>query len=146
VLSPTLVEPTSQTQKCPYSYPFHRPSAVEVPPLYEQLRATDPVAKVTLPSGDEGYVVSCHDDAKLVLSDLRFSRAATAELGAPKRTHITPPPGSLFTMHPPEHTRLLPSSRRSSPTAASATCGHEYSRSPTICWTRWWLLSERACR
>ncbi|EWC64617.1 putative cytochrome P450 hydroxylase [Actinokineospora spheciospongiae] len=92
--------------KCPYAYPFHRPSAIEVPPLYEKLREEDPVAKVSLPSGDEGYVVSRYEDAKLVLSDLRFSRAATVEPGAPKLTHVTPPPNSLFTLDPPEHTRL----------------------------------------
>jgi cytochrome P450 len=93
-------------QQCPYQYPFDRPSAVEVPPIYDRLRAEEPVAKVALPSGDEGYIVSRYEDAKVVLSDHRFSRAATTDPGAPKLTHITPPPGSLFTMDPPDHTRL----------------------------------------
>src|SRR6266568_1114997 len=95
-----------QQGKCPYEYPFHRPSAVEVPPIYERLREDEPVAKVSLPSGDEGYIVSRYDDARVVLSDHRFSRAATTNPDAPKLTHITPPPGSLFTMDPTEHTRL----------------------------------------
>ncbi|WP_197523165.1 cytochrome P450 [Actinokineospora pegani] len=101
-----VAEAAPPAGKCPYSYPFHRPSAVEIPPLYDKLRADEPVAKVSLPSGDEGYIVSRYDDAKVVLSDLRFSRAATVEPGAPKLTHVPMPPNSLFTLDPPEHTRL----------------------------------------
>jgi cytochrome P450 len=97
---------TNQEHACPHRYPFDRPSAVQVPPIYERLRVDEPVAKVSLPSGDEGYIVSRYEDAKFVLSDNRFSRAATTDPNAPKLTHITPPPGSLFTLDPPEHTRL----------------------------------------
>ncbi|GAA3127051.1 cytochrome P450 [Streptomyces rectiviolaceus] len=90
-----------------HQYPFHRPSAVEVPPLYEELRAKCPVAHVGLPSGDEGYVVSRHEDVRTVLADPRFSRAATVEPGAPRLSASAPPmAGGLFTMDPPEHTRL----------------------------------------
>ncbi|WP_367045420.1 cytochrome P450 [Streptomyces sp. Je 1-332] len=90
-----------------HEYPFHRPSAVEVPPLYEELRAQCPVARVGLPSGDEGYVVSRHEDVRTVLADPRFSRAATVEPGAPRLSASAPPmAGGLFTMDPPEHTRL----------------------------------------
>ncbi|MFI2378451.1 cytochrome P450 [Streptomyces sp. NPDC018964] len=87
-------------------YPFHRPSAVEVPPVYEELRAKCPVARVQLPSGDEGFVVSRYEDARTVLADLRFSRAAMLAEGAPRLTAAPPMPGSLFTMDPPEHTRV----------------------------------------
>ncbi|MQT03603.1 cytochrome P450 [Streptomyces jumonjinensis] len=87
-------------------YPFPRPSAVEVPPVYEKLRGECPVAKVRLPSGDDGYVVSRYDDVRTVLSDLRFSRAAMLDEGAPRLTAAPPMGGSLFTMDPPEHTRL----------------------------------------
>ncbi|WP_236245754.1 cytochrome P450 [Streptomyces sp. CC210A] len=87
-------------------YPFHRPSAVEVPPVYEELRATCPVAHVRLPSGDEGYVVTRYDDVRTVLADPRFSRAATIDPDAPQLTGTPPVPGSLFTTDAPEHTRL----------------------------------------
>ncbi|MGW0826304.1 cytochrome P450 [Streptomyces sp. NPDC002845] len=89
-----------------YQYPFHRPSAVQVPPVYEELRAKCPVAKVQLPSGDDGYVVSRYEDVRTVLADPRFSRAAMLAEGAPRLTAAPPMPGSLFTMDPPEHTRL----------------------------------------
>lgn len=87
-------------------YPFHRPSATEPPPVYHELRAQCPVAKVRFPSGDEGYLVSRYEDVYTVLADPRFSRAATVAPDAPKLTATQPIPGSLFTMDPPEHTRL----------------------------------------
>ncbi|MFD6167385.1 cytochrome P450 [Streptomyces coeruleorubidus] len=88
------------------SYPFPRPSAVEIPRVYSELRDTCPVAHVRLPSGDEGYVVTRYDDVRTVLADARFSRAATVEPGAPQLSKSPPLAGGLFTMDPPEHTRL----------------------------------------
>lgn len=87
-------------------YPFHRASAVEVPRVYEELRAKCPVAHVRLPSGDEGYVVTRYDDVRTVLADARFSREATISPEAPQLTATPPVPGSLFTTDAPQHTRL----------------------------------------
>ncbi|HEY3717347.1 MAG TPA: cytochrome P450 [Jatrophihabitantaceae bacterium] len=89
-----------------YEYPFHRPSATELPPLYRELRSQCPVASVRFPSGDPGFVASRHADARTVLADPRFSRAATLDPDAPKLSDLPVVPGSLFSMDPPEHTRL----------------------------------------
>lgn len=96
----------SETDRPVLDYPFHRPSAVEVPPVYEELRGKCPVAHVRLPTGDEGYVVTRYDDVRTVLADDRFSRAATISPEAPQLTPTPPVPGSLFTTDAPEHTRL----------------------------------------
>ncbi|MDR3080605.1 MAG: cytochrome P450, partial [Streptomyces sp.] len=89
------------------SYPFHRPSAVEIPRVYGELREQCPVAHVRLPSGDTGYIVTRYDDVRTVLADGVFSRAATVAPGAPQLSKTTPPlAGGLFTMDPPEHTDL----------------------------------------
>ncbi|MEV8361726.1 cytochrome P450 [Streptomyces niveus] len=96
----------SETDRPVLEYPFHRPSAVEVPPVYEELRGKCPVAHVRLPTGDEGYVVTRYDDVRTVLADARFSRAATISPDAPQLTPTPPVPGSLFTTDAPEHTRL----------------------------------------
>lgn len=88
------------------TYPPHRPSAVEVPPVYGELRAECPVAHVALPSGDKGFLVSRYEDVRTVLGDPRFSRAATVHPDAPKLTAVPFEAGGLFTMDPPEHTRL----------------------------------------
>ncbi|AQU68939.1 cytochrome P450 [Streptomyces niveus] len=96
----------SETDRPVLEYPFHRPSAVEVPTVYEELRGKCPVAHVRLPTGDEGYVVTRYDDVRTVLADARFSRAATISPEAPQLTPTPPVPGSLFTTDAPEHTRL----------------------------------------
>lgn len=90
--------------RCPY--PFHRETAVDIPAVYEELRAQCPVRAVTLPSGDPGYVVTRYEDVKVALSDERFSRAAMLDEGAPKLTSVTFPAGTLFSTDPPEHTRI----------------------------------------
>jgi nocardicin N-oxygenase len=77
-----------------------------VPPAYAGLRARCPVSRVTLPSGDEGYLVTRHEDVRTVLGDPRFSRAATVRPGAPRLTAVPFEQNGLFTMDPPEHTRL----------------------------------------
>ncbi|GGO89015.1 cytochrome P450 [Wenjunlia tyrosinilytica] len=87
-------------------YPFDRASSTEPPAVYEELRAQEPVARVVFPSGDEGYVVSRYEDVRTVLGDARFSRAATVRPDAPRLTTVRFESGGLFTMDPPEHTRL----------------------------------------
>ncbi|MFI0822566.1 cytochrome P450 [Streptomyces sp. NPDC021098] len=101
----TAHEP-SATDGPALSYPFHRPSAIEIPPVYAELRDKCPVAHVRLPSGDTGYVVSRYDDVRTVLADGAYSRAATVAPGAPQLSKTPPLAGGLFTMDPPEHTRL----------------------------------------
>ncbi|WP_244809607.1 cytochrome P450 [Streptomyces sp. So13.3] len=88
------------------TYPPPRPSATQVPPAYEELRAGCPVARVTLPSGDPGYLVSRYEDVREVLGGADFSRAATVLPEAPKLTAMPFDAGGLFTLDPPEHTRL----------------------------------------
>jgi cytochrome P450 len=88
------------------AYPFHRPSALDPSPDYARLRATCPVASVTMPSGDQGYLVCTYDEVRTVLSDPRFSRAATLEPGAPRLGKAPQRFKSLLNMDPPEHSRV----------------------------------------
>ncbi|MBO8193169.1 cytochrome P450 [Streptomyces oryzae] len=96
----------SATRAAAPAYPPPRRSATEVPDAYAVLRAEEPVAEVTLPSGDTGHLVSRYDDVRAVLADPRCSRAATVRPEAPKLTAVPFDAGGLFTMDPPEHTRL----------------------------------------
>lgn len=88
------------------TYPPPRRSATDVPEEYRTLRAEDPVAHVTMPSGDPAFLVSRHEDVRTVLADPRCSRAATVLPGSPKLTAVPFDAGGLFTMDPPDHTRL----------------------------------------
>ena len=66
-------------------YPIPSPSALEPPAQWTELRQQCPVARVTLPSGDEASLLTRYDDVKKVLSDNRFSRL----LNAPGAARLT---------------------------------------------------------
>ncbi|MDT0466354.1 cytochrome P450 [Streptomyces gibsoniae] len=69
----------------PLPYPFAAPTALQVPPEWSELRQTCPIARVTLPSGDEAALLTRYEDVRSVLADPRFTR----ELSAPGAARIT---------------------------------------------------------
>ncbi|MFE1954683.1 MULTISPECIES: cytochrome P450 [Streptomyces] len=87
-------------------YPFARASALEPCPHYARLRAESPVQRVRMPSGDPAYLVTTYEDVRTVLSDARFSRAATTNPDAPRMGKATQNFRSLLNMDAPEHTRV----------------------------------------
>lgn len=66
-------------------YPLARPAALEPPEEWATLRARCPVARVTMPSGDEASLLTRYADVRQVLSDPRFGR----RLDAPDAARIT---------------------------------------------------------
>ena len=90
-----------------YRYGFDTPNRLELTPLYATLRSEEPVARVELPFGEEGWLVTRYASVKTVLADQRFSR--TAVLAARERTPRSSPlplKSNPLTVDPPEHTRL----------------------------------------
>ncbi|MGW2487875.1 cytochrome P450 [Streptomyces sp. NPDC001606] len=87
-------------------YPFERPTALEPCPHYKRLRESCPVADIRMPSGDHAFLVTDYDAVRTVLSDARFSRAATARPGAPRIGTEPQNAKNLLSMDPPEHTRV----------------------------------------
>ena len=55
-------------------YPLERPTALEPPTEWVDLRSRCPVARVGLPSGDDAYLITRYADVRQVLSDPRFGR------------------------------------------------------------------------
>lgn len=62
--------------------PLPVPAALEPPPMWAELRQQCPVARVTLPSGDEAVLVTRYDDVRSALTDPRLTREGLAEPGA----------------------------------------------------------------
>ncbi|MGW7577274.1 cytochrome P450 [Streptomyces sp. NPDC054765] len=60
-------------------YPIPGGTALGPPAEWGQLRETCPVARVTLPSGDEASLLTRYDDVKQVLADPRFTRLLNAD-------------------------------------------------------------------
>ena len=87
-------------------FPFATKDPVEPPVEYAMLLEDEPVARVTIPTGDQVWLVTKHEDVRRVLSDQRFSREAITAPGAPRLLPIAQGSKSIFVMDPPAHTRL----------------------------------------
>ncbi len=61
------------------SYPLSRPAALEPSAEWAELRQQCPVARVTLPSGDEASLLTRYEDVKQTLSDPRCTRRLDAD-------------------------------------------------------------------
>lgn len=91
-----------------YRYGHGDPDRLEPTPLYARLRSEDPVARVTTPYGDDGWLVTRHESVKVVLHDARFSRraAVAAHDRLPRTSAHVPKVNPLSATDPPEHSRL----------------------------------------
>lgn len=88
-------------------YPFGEPVRLDMDPLFARLRREEPVCRVELPYGGQGWLVTRYDDVRTVLADPRFSRAVTVDReDIPRATPAPARPDSLLSMDPPEHSRL----------------------------------------
>ncbi|MGW0180577.1 cytochrome P450 [Nocardia sp. NPDC003345] len=88
-------------------FPFGEPVRLDMDPLFARLRREEPVSRVELPYGGEGWLVTRYEDVKLVLADPRFSRAVTVDReDVPRATPAPARADSLLSMDPPEHSRL----------------------------------------
>ena len=94
------------TSQEPRNYPFGEADRLELDPIYEELRRTEPVARVRLPYGGDAWLVTKYDDVKTVFSDLRFSRAAVLGQDVPRAVPMIQDRQSILSMDPPEHGRL----------------------------------------
>ncbi len=87
------------------SYPFGPIHGLAIDPMYFWLQEHEPLARVTLPYGEEGWLLTRYDDVRTVLGDARFSLAQAAVRDVPR---LTPQRyGAILTdQDPPDHTRL----------------------------------------
>jgi nocardicin N-oxygenase len=91
-----------------YRYGFDPSHRLDPTPLYSTLRSEEPVARVTLPHGEDGWLVTRHESVKTVLKDPRFSRAAVVAAGEriPRATEFVPLIDLMSSLDPPDHTKL----------------------------------------
>ena len=92
------------TRSEPLSYPLNRADTLELDERYTQLLA-EPMVRVKLAYGDEAWLASRYDDARLVLGDARFSRVQPEGRDEP-RLGERQVGGGMLSMDPPEQTRI----------------------------------------
>jgi cytochrome P450 len=89
-------------------FPTAERPGLDPDPLLAELRERAPVARVQYPYGEECWLVTRYDDVKAVLTDTRFSRAATIGADVPRNSpvNLQSQSGSIAAMDPPDHVRL----------------------------------------
>ncbi|WP_077191682.1 cytochrome P450 [Streptomyces lydicus] len=89
----------------PLSYPFNVPESLELADEYERARNRSGLLKVRMAYGEPAWLVTRYAEARFVLGDQRFSRAASALHDEPRQSEGRRTSGILG-MDPPDHTRL----------------------------------------
>ncbi|MFS8100161.1 cytochrome P450 [Lentzea alba] len=76
-------------------------------PEYAGFRASQPLVRLPAAGGGRCWVATTHESVRVVLDDVRFSRAASYEPTAPTFPGLfQAPPGMIISLDPPDHTRL----------------------------------------
>ncbi|GAB7028638.1 cytochrome P450 [Streptomyces sp. NPDC021749] len=88
------------------AYPFGPIHRLDVDPTLVEICGEQPVLRVRLPFGGEGWLVTRHADVRTVLADPRFSRAAAVGDHVPRTVAVGLPRTSMLSMDPPDHSRL----------------------------------------
>ncbi|GHG61713.1 cytochrome P450 [Streptomyces griseocarneus] len=89
----------------PTAYPFNEATGLALSGQYDEVRRSEGLTRVRLPYGEPAWLVTRYADAKLVLGDRRFSRAAAAAHDEPRQAPGRADSG-ILAMDPPDHTRL----------------------------------------
>jgi nocardicin N-oxygenase len=87
-------------------FPFSDPEGLVIDPQFAALRENEPVARIALPYGGDGWLLTRYDDNRALLTDRRFSRAAAVGPGVPRLTVEPAGEAALAMTDPPDHSRL----------------------------------------
>ncbi len=87
-------------------FPFRTARQLDLDPEFRSLRPTEPLLRVELPYGGEGWLAIGHAEVKAILGDSRFSRAAVLGADVPRPQPVIARAKTILTIDPPEHSRL----------------------------------------
>ncbi|MFF2957846.1 cytochrome P450 [Streptomyces sp. NPDC057963] len=89
----------------PLAYPFNTAEGLQLAEEYERVRDQPGLLRVQMAYGEPAWLATRYADARLVLGDQRFSRAAAASHDEPRQSEGQRD-GGILGMDPPDHTRL----------------------------------------
>jgi len=88
------------------SYPFSEAEHLRMDPTYLRLQESEPVSRVRMPFGGEGWLATGYQEVKTVLADPRFSRSATLGKDVARTSPVIEENPSILSLDPPDHGRL----------------------------------------
>ena len=97
---------TSTTPPAPVTYPFNDEAGLGVHEAYAAAQDAEGMIRVQLPHGEPAWLATRYADVRLVLGDLRFSRAMALKKDEPRHSPAPSREGAILSMDPPHHTRL----------------------------------------
>jgi cytochrome P450 len=90
-----------------HDYPFGRAVELNFNPEYARIRVEEPLTRIHMPYGEDGWLVTRYDDVRKVLSDARFSHAARVNADLPRTTpDRVMRADDLMNLDAPKHTRV----------------------------------------
>jgi cytochrome P450 len=96
---------TSTTPPAPVAYPFNNQVGLDMHEAYAAAQDAEGMIRVQMPHGEPAWLATRYADVRLVLGDLRFSRAMALQKDEPRHQSM-PNSESILSMDPPHHTRL----------------------------------------
>ncbi|MER5883980.1 cytochrome P450 [Streptomyces sp. NPDC001941] len=87
------------------AYPFNTEEGLALADEYDRVRDQPGLLRVQMPYGEPAWLATRYADARLVLGDARFSRAAGLVHDEPRQSEGRRDAG-ILSMDPPDHTRL----------------------------------------
>ena len=94
------------TTQQPINYPFGEYDRLNPSPEQVGKGDGEPLVRVRLPYGGDGWLARRYEDVKVVLADPRFSRAVAFGKDVPRSTSFINDQPGILDMDPPDHTRL----------------------------------------
>ncbi|MBI0384392.1 cytochrome P450, partial [Streptomyces albiflaviniger] len=84
----------------PIAYPFNSAEGLALSEAYDQARNRTGLLRVRMPYGEPAWLATRYADARLVLGDRRFSRAAALHHDVPRQSEARHDSG-ILAMDPP---------------------------------------------
>ncbi|HEY3688059.1 MAG TPA: cytochrome P450 [Streptosporangiaceae bacterium] len=92
----------------PRPFPFNQADRLDIDPIYQELRASEPMSRIKLPYGEgSAWLATRYEDVRAINADPRLSRSAGRYRDdVPRMTRDDNKRPSIINTDPPDHTRL----------------------------------------
>jgi cytochrome P450 len=95
-----------QQEACPYPFRDGDEQRLDIDPEIPELHSKKSLVRISCSYGGDAWLAVGHEDAKFVMSDLRFGRSLTLGRNTPRISPRIAEASGIITTDQPEHSRL----------------------------------------